>query len=485
MTRKNVIVIMSDEHDPRYLGCAGHPLVQTPHLDALAARGMRFRNAYTPSPICVPARAAFATGMRVHQIRHWDNAMPYAGTIPGWGHRLQAENIRVESIGKLHYRAEEDPAGFDREHIPMHVVGGHGMVWASIRAPYISRPDAKRMLGEHIGAGESPYTAYDREVTQRAVQWLHAAGAGAQEPFVLYIGLVAPHFPLIAPERFYNLYPLDSLPEPKLHPAQGYQRHPWVEEYAQFMDNEGQFRHPRERKQAVAAYLGLCSFLDHNVGQILQALEQSGMADHTTVVYTSDHGDNVGARGLWGKSTLYQESVGIPMILAGPDVKAGECDTPVDLLDLYPTILRATGVADTPDNQQRPGRDLHEIASEPYDAERVVFSEYHAAGSNSAAFMVRKGRWKLHDYVGHRPELFDLHSDPEEINDLAGLPEFANVLQTMEAELRRICDPEAVDALAKADQQALIDRLGGREVAARLGAAGATPAPTASAESGA
>ena len=147
MTRRNVIVIMSDEHDPRIMGCAGHGFVKTPNLDALAARGVRFTDAYTPSPICVPARAAFATGLRVHQTRHWDNASSYVGFPRGLGHALQQRHIRVESIGKLHYRSEEDPAGFDREHIPMHVVGGHGMVWASIRDPYVCSLSVKRMLG--------------------------------------------------------------------------------------------------------------------------------------------------------------------------------------------------------------------------------------------------------------------------------------------------------------------------------------------------
>src|SRR4051812_47222605 len=175
MARRNVVVIMSDEHDPRIMGCSGHPFVKTPNFDALASRGTRFPNAYTPSPICVPARAAFATGLRVHQIRHWDNAMPYFGAQRGWGHVLQDHGIRVESIGKLHYRAEEDPAGFDKEHVPMHVVGGHGMVWASIRDPYIVKQNGKRMLGDRVGPGESAYTSYDRSVTARAVEWLQDA----------------------------------------------------------------------------------------------------------------------------------------------------------------------------------------------------------------------------------------------------------------------------------------------------------------------
>jgi choline-sulfatase len=158
MSARNVLIIMSDEHDPRHMGCSGSPIVQTPNLDRLARRGVRFANAYTPSPICVPARAAFATGRRVFETRHWDNASPYTGEPGGWGHVLQRHHVRVESIGKLHYRAEEDPAGFDREHLPMHVVGGHGMVWASIRDPYFKRGDAARMLGDRIGRGESAYT---------------------------------------------------------------------------------------------------------------------------------------------------------------------------------------------------------------------------------------------------------------------------------------------------------------------------------------
>ena len=158
MTRsKNLLVIMSDEHQARALSCAGHPLVQTPNLDKLAARGIRFTNAYTPSPICVPTRAAFASGRYVHDTRLWDNAMPYTGEPRGWGHALQNKGIRVESIGKLHYRDAEDPAGFDVEHIPMQVAGGHGMVWGSIRREDERVRKDGRMLGPYIGPGESNY----------------------------------------------------------------------------------------------------------------------------------------------------------------------------------------------------------------------------------------------------------------------------------------------------------------------------------------
>ena len=474
MGSSNLLVIVSDEHQSRAMGCAGHELAQTPNLDALAARGMRFTNAYTPSPICVPARAAFASGRPVHVNRLWDNAMPYTGAIPGWGHALQERNVPVESIGKLHYRAQEDPAGFDVEHIPMMVADGVGMVWASIRKEDERVLGPSRMLGEYIGPGSSKYTEYDDAVLAHTIDWLSNRAAASAEPWCLYVGFVAPHFPLVVPDEFFELYPLDSLPAVKLHPASGYRRHPWVEKQNAFMDSESKFADDEERRRAVASYFGLCSFLDRNIGRIVSALEENGQLDTTTIVYTSDHGDNVGARGLWGKSNMYEESAAIPMIMAGPDIHTGTCDTPVSLLDLSTTIAEHFGTRLGPD---APGRNLVEIAAEAYDDERVVFSEYHAAGAVSGAFMIRKGDWKYVHYVGFEPELFDLRRDPEEIDNLAGDVRFQEKLKELHGELLNICDPEETDAQAHRDQAALIERMGGRERALTLGAPAATPPP--------
>jgi choline-sulfatase len=471
----NFLILMSDEHQARAMGCAGHPFVRTPNLDALAARGTRFTDAYTPSSICVPARASFATGRYVHQTRLWDNAMPYTGEIPGWGHALQAKGVPVDSIGKLHYRSEEDPAGFDTEHIPMMVAGGVGMVWASIRKEDERIMGKGRMLGEYIGPGTSRYTDYDAAVTKRTEQWLmERAASDDNRPWCLYVGLVAPHFPLVVPQEYYDLYPVNSLPDVKLHPRNGYVRHPWVEKQNAFMDSEAKFADEEERLSAIASYYGLCSWLDYNIGEVLSGLQASGMMDNTTVVYTSDHGDNVGARGLWGKSNLYQESVSVPMIMAGPDVPKGTCETPVSLIDLSATITSHFG-ADL--NGVGGARSLENIAREPDDKSRVIFSEYHAAGAVSGAFMLRKGRFKYNHYIGFAPELFDLEADPEEMTDLASDPIYADTLVAMQTDLRAICDPDAVDAQAFADQADLIERLGGRDAAVKLGAPGATPPP--------
>ncbi|WP_273498780.1 sulfatase-like hydrolase/transferase [Lentibacter algarum] len=472
MTASNLLVILSDEHQARAMGCAGHPFVQTPHLDALAARGTRFSNAYTPSPICVPARASFATGLFPHQTRLWDNAMPYDGSIRGWGHALQDKGVPVESIGKLHYRAEEDPAGFDVEHIPMMVAGGVGMVWASVRREDERKLGTGRMLGDYIGPGHSKYTEYDTAVVERTKEWLTEHADQAQ-PWCLYVGLVAPHFPLVVPQEFYDLYPLDQLPDVKLHPSEGHARHPWVEKQNAFMDSEALFCSPEERLAAMASYYGLCSWLDHNIGQITDALDAAGLTENTTVIYSSDHGDNVGARGLWGKSNMYEESVAVPMIMAGPDVAQGVCDTPVSLLDLSATIVDHFGARLQSAEGIMPLADVTKASHS-----RIVFSEYHAAGAVSGAFMLRKGRWKLIHYVGFEDELFDLEADPEELTNVAKLSANAEVLAGLHAELAQICDPDKTNEAAFADQAALVERHGGIEAALLLGAPGATPPPT-------
>lgn len=470
---RNLLVLLSDEHQARAMGCAGHPFVQTPHLDALAARGTRFTNAYTPSPICVPARASFATGLYPHQTRLWDNAMPYVGAPRSWGHALQDKGVRVESIGKLHYRDAGDDVGFDALHAPMMVAGGVGMVWASERRAATRKIAEKRMLGPDIGAGESAYTQYDAAVTERTAAWLSERNA-EDGPWCLYVGLVAPHFPLVAPERFFDLYRDMPMPEVKLHPDQGHARHPWVEAQNAMMDSEAAFNSPEERLDAMRAYYALCSYLDDNVGQILAALDAAGLSEDTAVIYSSDHGDNVGARGLWGKSNFYEESAAVPMIMAGPGIAAGTCETPVSLMDISVTIPAVFGAPFAGAEGTRP---LTQIANAAPEPERPVFSEYHAAGAVSGGFMLRRGRWKLNYYVGFAPELFDLEADPEELCDLAADPACADSLAAMIAALHEICDPEAVDAQAFADQDALIAGFGGREAAFKLGAPGATPPP--------
>jgi choline-sulfatase len=474
MKAKNVLFIISDEHQARALSCAGHAIVRTPNIDRLAGRGTRFTAAYTPCPICVPARASLATGRYVHDIGYWDNAMGYDGRVPGWGVRLQAAGVRVQSIGKLHYANGDAPTGFDRQHHAMHLAEGVGQVWGSVRDPIPGPRDDIVRFGE-VGAGWSKYNSYDETIRDAAVAWLRRA-ARDERPWTLFVGFVAPHFPLIAPQRFVDLYPPAEMPLPKLTPQNGYARHPWLDAQESFMPTDVEFgADDDKRRRAISAYYALCTMMDSHIGAICAALEETGALADTCVIYTSDHGEALGERAHWGKSNLYSECTQVPLVMAGPDVPTGSiCDTAVNLIDLAPTFLSAFGLADA----TLPGRSLFEIARELADPARASFSEYHAVGAPSGAFMLRKGRWKYHEYAGFPSELFDLSSDPDEMTNKAGDPSCSGVMAALRSDLRRIVDPVEVDRRAKSDQRRLVERFGGREIAFRLGTKGATPAPT-------
>jgi choline-sulfatase len=477
MQPKNMLFIMSDEHQARAAGCYGHPFVRTPAIDRLAASGTRFAAAYTASPICVPARAALATGRYPHELGTWCNAHPYTGTVEGWGHRLQAAGHRVVSIGKLHYRNETDPTGFDEQIVPMHVVDGKGDVMGAVRDQLPVRAKNKS-FSEKIGPGESPYTEYDRKIVGHTVDWLkREAPKHRDKPWCLFVSFVCPHFPLIAPPRFYEMYPARDMPLPEPHPDRGYVRHPWVEASARCQVYDDFFTDDT-RRIAIASYYGLCSFLDDNIGQVLKALEACGLAGDTRVVYTSDHGENLGKRGLWGKSNMYEHAAQVPLVLAGPDAPNGKVvKTAVSHLDVYQTILNCVGLPPSDADRSLPGASLYKIAAAPDDAGRAVFSEYHAAGAPTGSFLMRRGRYKLIYYVDMAPELFDLEADPEEMNDLAGDPAHRSLVAELEALLRQVGDPEEIDRRAKADQAALVAKHGGRDAVLKRGAFGGTPAP--------
>ncbi len=477
MEAKNLIVFMSDGHDPRYLGSTGHPLMHTPALDRLAGRGTRFSNAYTPCPICVPARASFATGRHVHETGCWDNAHAYDGEIEGWARQVQRAGHPVEAIGKMHFRRAEDPLGFDRQHEPMHIVDGIGMVWGALRDPFPTLDPPFRLI-KNVGVGVSNYNLYDRRIANHAAEWLMAKAKADGDPWVLYVGFVAPHPPFVAPREYLDRYPLDRVPLPKAHDMPVESLHPWVQAQREFIAQDRFFRDDEERRLAYASYMALLSFVDVQIGLVLDTLEELGLDAETRVLYTSDHGDSPGARGLWGKFNFYEESAKVPMILAGPGIESGQVsETPVSLIDVYPTVLDALDIVPPESDGAPDGESLFEIAAAPTDPERIVLSQYHAFASPTGGYMLRKGRFKFHYYVGYGTELFDLENDPEEAVDLAADPGHADVLAEMERLLRERLDPEAVDRRAKADQERLIERHGGPEKALGVGAPGTTPVP--------
>lgn len=472
----NVLILMSDEHNPHFLGCAGHPFIQTPHLDALAAQGTRFTQAYTTSPICVPARAGFATGRYVHEVGFWDNADAYDGSVPSWHHVLRDAGHEAVSIGKLHFRGRPgDDHGLGREILPMHVIDSIGDVKGLVRDNIPVRKGGDKMA-KLAGPGESSYTRYDRQIGLAACDFLrqHAQPAPDGKPWVLFVSMVAPHFPLTAPEGWFDHYAALDLPLPKLYGHDARPRHPFTEEYGRVVDYDRHFHSEDDVRRAIAGYSGLVSFMDERVGQVLATLASTGLARNTLVLYTSDHGDNLGARGLWGKSTLYEESAGVPLILAGPGIAAGQLvHTPASHVDCAVTILEAAGAPALP---HASGHSLIDMARGAIPG-RPVISEYHAIGSTGGATLFRHGPWKYCHYTDKPAQLFNLDDDPQELHDCAADPAAGPLLAQCLAALRVHLDPDAVDQRAKQRQQALLALFGGREAALARGDLGFTPAP--------
>ena len=462
MTGQNVLLIVSDEHAREALGCYGADHVHTPNIDSLANRGTVFRHAYTPSPICVPARACIATGTYVHQNRCWSNAQPYHGQITGWGHRLIEAGHRVVSVGKLHYRSTQDANGFDTEIMPLHVKDGIG--WArGLLGRDGSSWDGTAHFAEEIGPGLCDYNLYDMKVSEAACQWLRReAPKASQKPWVLCASFVSPHYPLVVPQHYFDLYPLSEIEPPRLNSSSELSNHPVLKAMRDYL-NYDDFFDTESRQVAKASYLGLCSFLDSHVGALIEALHDSGQYDDTLIIYTSDHGEMAGNHGMWTKCVMYEESAGIPLILSGPGVSKGEViSTQASLVDIHPTILQATGLGLSSNDLDLPGYSLLDlVAGESPD--RLVLSEYHDGGSITGMFMIRKNQYKYVYYPGYQPQLYDLEKDPYESTDLGTDIAYRQEVQACHQALCTLVDAEHVNELAFSDQTARISELGGRK----------------------
>lgn len=478
MTPSNLLIILSDEHSPGVIGAHGHPEIRTPHIDKLISGGTDFTSAICASPICVPTRAAIATGRYCFEMGYWDNVDGYDGRTPSWHHVLRDAGHEVSSIGKLHYRGwEGDDYGFTESLLPMHIHQGRGEVKMLLRDPPASIGDGSNML-RSAKAGESDYTRYDRQIALEAKRWLrdHGSRCTPAKPWVLMVSMVAPHFPLTAPEEFFDWYKERPLAMPKDYRfgVEGHP-HPFLTQYAQLSGYNRHFESEDDVRRALCGYYGLVSFLDHQIGDLLETVQDAGLADNTRVLYLSDHGDNMGSRGLWGKSTMYRESVGIPLVLSGPEVEKGRTvSAPTTQIDVYNTVLDAVGIPLATSTASTHSRSL----LRPIEAQRTTLAEYHTVGSRSAIFMLQDAHAKYVHYEDLAPQLFDLENDPQELHDMALQPGRKPQLQDWERLLHSFCDPGVIDLKAKQRQAELIALFGGEEaIRSGQGIGGYTPSP--------
>lgn len=438
--RHNVVVLMADEHNPKYSEPHGHPFVQTPALARLARMGTTFTDAYCPSPLCMPSRSAFLSGRRVFELQTYGNCNVFSADAPTYGKVLADQGVHTVHAGKTDVYAPAAQLGFSEMIAP----GDRkppGDVWVS-RNPFDVAPDAEGRKGG-FGARPDPFRA-DTGLIDRALRWLNETRPKLNQPWTLAVNITKPHFPHLVTQDLWDAYSSHA-DLPALGGDVETARHPFALDLRRFFGTDGfgeeQVRNLRR------GYYGCVTWVDRQLGRILDALESAGLMKDTVVAYTSDHGEMLGKFGMWWKRSLYEDSVRIPMIVAGPGFEAGRrVRTPVDLHDLQATLFAATGA-------RRPpgwcGRPLQTIPGD--DARRVVFAEFQGGGTRASAFLVRQGRWKLLYNCAAPHQLFDLEADPEETVNLA--PRRRDIVRRLEKELRRICDPEVENR--RADDYAL------------------------------
>ncbi|CAA9230732.1 MAG: Choline-sulfatase [uncultured Chloroflexi bacterium] len=452
--RPNILVLMVDELNVGAMRVYGHPFVQTPNLDRLAAEGVTVERAYCSSPLCVPSRAAFMTGRHPHQLGVYDLASSLSSEEPTWAHLLNAAGYDTALAGKMHFVGADQRHGFKQRLVEdCHGDGSHHGVPDWDAAPRTGRPRSPRLTGAGR-AGRTRYTDYDESVRDAAVAYLRERAADAQQqPFALCASFISPHFPLVVEERFFNLYwpelaDLPRHPEPPDHPK--YQR------IRQFFSLEGPFEEEVIRR-CRAAYFGLVTFVDELIGSVLAALRETGLAENTFVLFTGDHGEMLGERGLWWKSCMLEGAARVPLICSLPGrLPAGERRANVaGLVDVLPTLLDVAGVACPGFIEGSSLLPVLESGNAAWKDEALVEFLAHTARHPEAALIrktdgaTRKLIYGLHEEA----QLYDLDADPDELVNLARLPAHHSELRDMERELLSRWPAEALDHAVRRSQQ--------------------------------
>ncbi len=455
MDKPNVLMLMGDQHPVFMLGCYGDPVVKTPTLDGLAEGGVVFDAAYCPSPLCAPSRAAMMTSRNVSTIEVWDNASPLRSDWPTFAHSFRGAGYRTILCGKMHFVGPDQLHGFE-ERWTQDIYPATFNWTIPNRARLFVKPKNTGQSKHRVfqsGVGWSSDMDYDEEVLFRALYGLRRiARSSEKKPFFLCVSFTGPHYPYYAPRKYWDLYSDDEIPLPQI--SEDYQKNDHT------LDRRLRVHEQLEEKvtdkicrRARHATLGRITMLDDYCGRILRLLEESGLSKDTIVIYTSDHGDMMGERGLWFKMAPYEWSSRVPMIVSGPSIPQRRIDIPVSLMDLGPTLCGLSGIepayddvdgqnlAGIMEDRKKPGGDGR--SSDAEDSQVIV--EYYGDGTWRGWRMIRKGRFKLIYLPGDEPLLYDLEQDPGEHINLSAEPSHQTVVTELKSRIMQDWDPADCD----------------------------------------
>lgn len=420
----NVLLITVDDLCNR-LGCYGHPVVQSPNIDALAARGMRFDRAYCQFPVCNPSRTSFLTGLRPDATGILDNNLAFRTRLPDvvtLPQRFRQAGYFTARVGKIfHNREKDDPHAWDVADDPR------------------GTPQGRKGDGRNLTGGKVRWCSWraaegtdedqpDGQVASTAVDLMEQH---KDEPFFLAVGFHKPHDPFVAPKRYFDLYPLEEVPLPE-ESSDPSDAHPfiigssWKAAFDRFTD--------RERREFTRAYYAGASFVDAQIGKVLSALDRHGLADRTVVVLLGDHGYQLGQHGWWNKNALFEPSARAPLVMAGPQIKSrAACSRIVEFLDIYPTLATLCGLP-LPAHLQ--GRSLTPLLKDPAAPWHDVAYTQVRRGTLDG-YSVRTDRWRYTEWIERKTkrilarELYDHHQDSQENTNLAGRPEHDETIRRL------------------------------------------------------
>ena len=452
MTGPNILILMVDQLAGPFFPDGPADWLHAPNLKALSARSVRFANAYTASPLCAPARAAFMSGQLPSRTGVYDNAAEFRSDIPTFAHHLRRAGYRTALSGKMHFVGPDQMHGFEERLTTDIYPADFG--WT----PDYRRPGERidwwyHNMGSVTGAGVAEITnqlEYDDEVAFHATQKVYDyARAADTRPWMMTVSFTHPHDPYVARRKYWDLYEdcAQLMPQVPTLPFEDQDPH------SRRILNASDWHSYTLTEDMVArsrrAYFANISFVDDKIGQVLAALEAT--RQEAVIVFVSDHGDMLGERGLWFKMTFFEGSARVPLMICAPGLTPGVIGHPVSTLDVMPTLCDLAGVALDDIRPWTDGTSLLPLAT-GQGGRRAVPMEYAAEASDAPMAGLRKGRWKLILCPLDPDLLFDLEADPQELHNLAPLAEHAATLADLKDEARALWDLDRFDADVRASQ---------------------------------
>jgi choline-sulfatase len=448
--KPNIILVLSDQHAYKYCGFMGHPVVRTPNLDKIAARGVVFRNTYCGSPVSAPSRAGMISGVYPSDCNSFCNSTAWDGGIPAWPALMRDAGYHTFGTGKMDAHDNFD-LGFVES---MNINNSHWKkpdITSLFRRPLCIRPAARNQVD-----GRPRATPHRDAQVVKATEAFIRRQRGGGKPWVAYCGAHAPHDPFTGLGKYYDYY-LARADMPEVADEELERQH-IVFTQMRYHKNLGT-PIPAERvRRARAGYYAMITELDGHIGRLWTALEETGQLEHTIFVYTSDHGESLGEHGLWLKNNLYDVAARIPMVVAGANLPRGvTVDTPVAHVDLIRTFLEWGG-AETHDRLRG-----HSLA--PLMRGRAgghpgwAYSESHSEGNCTGSFMVRKGDWKYIHFTWYDGLLYNLAEDPGELRNRIADPAARDALRELREILHAEVDPVALTEKAFRLQRERLDGL--------------------------